>query len=93
MAAAKDGTMRMRNMWFHGMSFIGGVLMAGVAVSSMVHYLRGEDGTLVEAMLASGVFLLLAIAYFHMSIRVGAVERERREIRKRRKRLEAGDRD
>jgi hypothetical protein len=79
--------------WFHGMSFIGGVLMVGAAVSSMVHYLRGEDGTLVDAMLASGVFLLLAIAYFHMSMRAGAVERERRAIRKKRKRREAHDRD
>lgn len=73
--------MRIRNIWLNGLSFGVGLLMVGYAVFSVVHYLRQDDGNLLEALFAAGVFALIAVAYFWISVRTGTVHKKRRALR------------
>lgn len=77
--------MRMRNIWFDGLSVLVAVLMAGCVVFSIVDYMREKDAglaSLVGTALVVGLFLLLAVFYFWMSLRVGDIQRRVREMRK-----------
>ena len=74
--------MRMRNIWFDGPSFLIALLMGGYVVFSIVDYLRNGNATFAGRALVIGLFLIFAIIYFWMSLKVGDTQRRAREARR-----------
>jgi hypothetical protein len=72
--------MRLRRIWFDGLSFFAALLAVGGAVSSIVSYTRDKDARLVDTAFAVGTFLLVAAVFFWMSLRVGDIQRRRRDV-------------
>lgn len=72
--------MRMRNIWFDGLSFLVAVLMVGYIVFSIMDYMRIDDADIIGTVIACVIFLLFAIFYFLMSLRVGDMQRRRRKL-------------
>jgi hypothetical protein len=75
-------SLRVRNIWFDGLSFLVAMLMVGCAVSSLVMHTRDKNASFIGTGIAAGTFLLLAIIYFWMSLRAGGIQRRARETRR-----------
>ena len=72
--------MRLINRWFDLVTFVGAVFMGACAASCIVDYTRGGDGTTLGA---AGVFVLLSLWLFYMSLQLGSRQRRAREKVKR----------
>jgi hypothetical protein len=73
--------MRIRNVWFDLLTFFGAAYMLACAVIAVMHYVRGEDGSFAVASLAAGIFLLLAVFLFRISLQLGNRQKRARERR------------
>jgi hypothetical protein len=73
--------MRMRNIWFDGPSFLIALLMGGYVVFSIVDYLRNGNSSLVGTTLAISLFLLFAMVYSWMSLKIGDIQRRAQTAR------------
>jgi hypothetical protein len=71
--------MRALNVWFDGLTFLLAVFMAACSARTIIDFARGKGGGLAGSALAAGVFLLMAISFFLLSLRVGNAQRRARE--------------
>ena len=75
-------SLRVRNIWLDGLSFLVAMLMVGCAVSFVVMHTRDKNASFIGTGIAAGTFLLLAVIYFWMSLRAGGIQRRARETRR-----------
>ena len=72
--------MRLRNVGFDLVSFMGAMLWLWCAVFSIVDYVRHGRASLVVTVSMVGLFLLLALIFFRHSLLFGDYQKRVREV-------------
>ena len=74
--------MHVRNVWFDLPSLLVAVLMGSYAIFAIMHQVRQGHAIDVATAVAAGVFLLLALPFFYVSLHVGSMRRKARQSKK-----------